>query len=128
MNKEEKEQLVSAWIRGTKALVHEGGLPDNHPYHEVAEAMYNYGNTDPLLCLELIILILQTDQSKEVQAILSAGPLEDLLVHNGEAVIDAAVDQAKKDEAFAHLLGGVWKNDISEPVWEKIVQLRLEKW
>jgi hypothetical protein len=62
-------------------------------------------------------------------AILSAGPLEDLLVYHGDTVIDRVEAAAKANPTFAFLLGGVWRNAISQEVWDRICAVReLRGW
>jgi hypothetical protein len=68
----------------------------------------------------LILAILQLDNSSEIQEVLSAGPLEDLLSYHGEAMIDAVEREARRNPRFAMLLGGVWKNSMSEAVWSRV--------
>ena len=69
---------------------------------------------------KLILVIYSLDQSDRVQGMLSAGPIEDLLGQNGENFIDRVEDLAKRDPDFAKVLGGVWRNGISENVWVRL--------
>jgi hypothetical protein len=60
------------------------------------------------------------DQSKSVAQNLSAGPLEDLLARHGEAVIERVEAEARSNPSFAFLLGGVWKNQMTDEVWLRV--------
>jgi len=77
---------------------------------------------NPDQALKLILEVLDRNQSPQILANLAAGPLEDLLVFHGSAIIDRVEKLARQAPMFRKLLGGVWKNDIENDVW-----LRLEK-
>ncbi|HEX8325112.1 MAG TPA: hypothetical protein VF595_14505 [Tepidisphaeraceae bacterium] len=72
----------------------------------------------------LILSVLAEDQSIPVVQILSAGPLEDLLSDHGTCVIDRVESEARKNPAFASLLGGVWQSSMSQPIWERVQAVR----
>jgi hypothetical protein len=61
-------------------------------------------------------------------AVLAAGPLEDLLASHGPAFIDRVEHEARVYRAFRHLLGGVWRNTITEPVWQRVEGIRGLTW
>ena len=61
-------------------------------------------------------------------AILAAGALEDLLADHGPDYIDRVEDTARKDPKFNRLLGGVWKNSITDDVWHRVQAIRNEVW
>jgi hypothetical protein len=69
---------------------------------------------------KLVLQILKLDDSPEIQEVLAAGPLEDLLSYHGEAMIGAVEQEARSNARFAHLLGGVWQNAMSEEVWLRV--------
>jgi hypothetical protein len=64
------------------------------------------------------------DQSNVIAENLSAGPLEELLTKHGGTVIDRVEVMAKEDPTFAFLLGGVWRNEIAEAVWSRVLAVR----
>lgn len=68
--------------------------------------------------------VIEVDSSDHILANLSAGPLEDLLVYQGTAVIDRIEDAAEANPKFAFLLGGVWRNTISQEVWDRVCAVR----
>ena len=61
-------------------------------------------------------------------ALLAAGPLEDLLKYHGPDYIDRIEKEARTYQAFRHLLGGVWRNTIAEPVWRRVEAIRGPAW
>jgi len=81
---------------------------------------------DPELLWQLILAIHSRDQSDDVQCVLAAGPLEDLLVDHGSAFIEVVEQQAKDDPAFARLLRGVYRRSMSDDVWRRVTDIANE--
>ena len=75
-----------------------------------------------------ILIILQRDVSNEEKALLAGGPLETLLSLHGSTFIDRVEQQAKENPAFNHLLGGVWKGEMSPDIWERVQKARKRVW
>ena len=75
---------------------------------------------DPEGLWSLILIIHQKNQSSRIQEVLSAGPIEELLALHGEKFIDRIEAEARTDPTFARLLGGVWKNAMSDSIWERV--------
>lgn len=69
---------------------------------------------------KLILAVLAKDDSSEIQEVLSAGPLEDLLADHGESIIATVEAEARANPSFAVLLGGVWQNAMSAEVWARV--------
>jgi hypothetical protein len=70
----------------------------------------------------LILKILEITDSEEVMAILAAGHLENFLVHHGEEYIKKVEEESRKNPKFKNLLKGVWKNNIKDGVWGRILK------
>lgn len=51
---------------------------------------------------------------------IAAGALEDLLSHHGPVFIERVEHQAKKDQRFAWMLGGIWKSQMNEEIWSRV--------
>jgi hypothetical protein len=68
----------------------------------------------------VILLIWSMDQSTETMQDLSAGEIEDLLSRNGTEMISLVEAEARRDPSFAKLLGGVWKNRMTDEVWSRL--------
>jgi len=85
--------------------------------HKRAGYLTNYL---PHKAFRLILLIWSMDQSTQTMQNLSAGMLEDLLAAHGEEMIPLVEAEAKRDPTFAKLLGGAWKNRMSDEVWERV--------
>lgn len=84
------------------------------------DAMVDIVRDKPFDALAVILEILKISDEKRIVANLAAGPLEDLLVEHGKAVIDRVIVLAESDPKFRDLLQGVWGNSIDEGVWERI--------
>jgi hypothetical protein len=67
-----------------------------------------------------ILLIWSMDQSARTIQRLSAGPLEDLLAKHGDEMIETIEAEALRNPRFAKLLGGVWKNRMTNEVWARV--------
>lgn len=52
--------------------------------------------------------------------VMAAGPLEDLLSYHGPAFIDRVEQEAKINRRFAWTLGGVWKFQMSDAIWNRV--------
>ena len=85
----------------------------------------------PALCLASIVEVLgrlQKSDPNRLLAVLAAGPLEELLTHNGVAVIDQVDLLARRDPPFRRLLNGVWFNGISPGVHAKLSKYLGQAW
>jgi hypothetical protein len=69
---------------------------------------------------DFILEVLKRDPPTEVIEVLAAGPLEDYIAKLGERVIGQVEAQAAMDPKFRSLLGGVWRNSMSDEVWERV--------
>jgi hypothetical protein len=69
---------------------------------------------------QLILKIHERDHSIAIQQVLSAGPIENLLSKFGERYIERVEDKARKDPAFAEVLGGVWQNNMPDEIWARL--------
>ncbi|WNL45655.1 hypothetical protein RKE25_19930 [Dyella sp. BiH032] len=113
--------LVSAWL----ALQHAPqGSADYESLFWAFEEVCELCRSSPDEAWSFIGAAWLADQSKVVAENLSAGPLEDLLANYGESVIDRVEAEASANPTFAFLLGGVWRNEIKEAVWTRVVAAR----
>lgn len=121
MNNTEKVDLANAWIKLTKLSSKIGY--ENPKTEELLwsfEEIYDLTHKDPQTAWDVILTILKIDQSPIIVQNLSAGPLEDLLVYHGEQIIVLVEAEATKNQKFAKLLGGVWKNAIKDEIWNRV--------
>jgi len=89
---------------------------------ELSEAtdLYDLTYEEPEKLWLLILEIHHRDQSVTIQEVLSAGPVEDLLAKHGDTFIERVEAEARQDPQFARLLGGVWKNTMSDAIWNRL--------
>jgi hypothetical protein len=90
---------------------------------EAATKVSEISRTDPDGTLTFIFEVLRREPLPRVLANLAAGPLEDLLLYQGPAVIERVEALAARDERFRQLLASVWRNDIQQDVWDRVQAL-----
>jgi glycerophosphoryl diester phosphodiesterase len=116
LSSDELNRLADAWIRYWYAPK---GSPIRYDLSDATD-LYELQYHNPEDLWNLILLIHGRDQSNRIQEVLSAGPVEDLLVKHGDSFIDRIETQARLDPKFAKLLGGVWKNRMSGANWNRL--------
>ena len=119
------DEIATAWIARYQS---EEGSEFYESSFWVYELVSYLCEGEPETCLDVICEILEQTDDSLVLANLAAGPLEDLLVKNGLKVIDRIKLKAKEDKNFQKLLGAVWRNDISNPVWREIKAIAGPSW
>lgn len=82
----------------------------------------------PELLWQFIIAAYKRDMPDIAMASLAAGPLEDLLAHHGPEYIDRIETLVRQDPKFRHLLGGVWKNAMTDEIWQRVQAARIKAW
>jgi hypothetical protein len=116
MTQDTVAELAEAWIRYWRA-------PENSPEREDFDLSMKFHDIEyhqPEILWAMILAIHTRDQSVHIREVLSAGPLENLLALHGEQFIDRVESEARRDPSFAKLLGGVWKNRMSDAVWQRV--------
>jgi hypothetical protein len=73
---------------------------------------------------DFILEVLKREPPEEVIEVLAAGPLEDYIANLGDKVIDRVEEQSAADPKFRNLLGGVWRNSMSDEVWKRVQACR----
>ncbi|MBU8977222.1 hypothetical protein JI752_013800 [Lysobacter sp. MMG2] len=75
-----------------------------------------------------VLAVLVRSPPQKVLGTLAAGPLEDLIAYEGDRFIERIEQHARHDPAFRHLLGGVWQNQASPEIWERVEVARGIPW
>ncbi len=117
MNDQTLRSLATEWIAFWKAPE---GSNERNQLLWTTDKEWDLIRESPQDGWKLILTILQLDCSPQIQQVLSAGPLEDLLSYHGESMIDNVESEAQSNPVFASLLGGMWKNSMSEAVWSRV--------
>jgi hypothetical protein len=120
MTKAELDSVAEGWIRYQLAA---GGSTEQAKDWEFVSTAFDIRAGDPNLLWQLILAIHSRDQSDEVRCVLSAGPLQDLLVYHGATFIETLEQQAKHDPGFGSLLRGVYRNSMSDDVWRRVTEI-----
>jgi hypothetical protein len=103
------DEVVAAWFDGE-------------------HTMFDMVHDSPEVAWSAILRILERDLTTEQISLLAAGPLESLLAMHGSQFIDRVEREAKQNQRFNHLLGGVWQNNMSQEIWQRVQAARREKW
>ena len=113
MNRSEENQkvskIVTAWFDGEYT-------------------MFDPLTEEPELAWQAINEIIMRDLTEDQMALLAGGPLETLLSLHGGAFIDRVEGEAKRNQRFNHLLGGIWRHEMPKEIWERIERARKEVW
>lgn len=126
MDEHELNKIVGSWIAGQEA---EHGAPEHDSnWWAISQVMDWSLEGEAELLWKFILLAYQRAISDKVIAVLAAGPLEDLLARHGPLYIDRVEQLAKDDEQFNMLLGGVWRNSMTNEVWRRVQAARKKVW
>ncbi len=105
MTEEEKEILVKTWIEAQQA---DEKSEEYRSKFWAIETLIDLPYDDPETTWGLILEIHERDDSNEIESILAADPLEDLMTEHGPEFIDRVELKAHSEPKFRRLLGGVW--------------------
>ena len=126
MDSAELNDLVTAWIASEQA---ELGSPVRQTNYWAVDRVMDWSVERAGEQLwQFILATYQRDLSPQVAATLAAGPLEDLLAHSGPEFIDRVEQLAQQDPRFNCLLGGVWRNEMTDEVWQRVQEARDQVW
>ena len=123
----ETEQIANRWIGAWSG----GKIAAICPETGDSELDWDLPREEPHQCLDAILIILKkisSEPDNRLLSILAAGPLEELLHENGEAVVDRIEEYARKDPFFKKLLNGVWDSEVNENVRAQLAKYMGEKW
>ena len=123
------ELSLNAWSSAyLKLLQHDIRSPEYNDLDWAYEEVVRRTEEDPESVWQFLDHLSQQQLSDVEMARIAAGPLEDLLVEHGSNFIDRVETLAKSRPRFAQLLGGVWKSDIPDAIWQRIVAVRAGTW
>lgn len=117
----EVREIAEAWIEMWDIELED---PLRKKYSWVDDFEYEAVYKNPDLAIDLILEILDHTPSNETKEVLAAGPLEQVLAVNGSKIIERVERLANANPAFANLLGGVWQNDMSDDIWQRVKNVR----
>jgi hypothetical protein len=117
MTDSELISFAEGWIAFWNA---QDGSKEREALSWVWDKEYDLMQKEPEQIWQLILEVLRLNSSDNIQEVLSAGPLEDLLAKYGELFIGKVETEAKSNPLFAQLLGGVWQNSMSDDIWLRV--------
>lgn len=121
----DKNDLGASWVRFQSIPK---SSAEHHELEWVVEQMWDLCIEEPGKAWNAIQEIIALDQSDNILAMLGAGPFEDLMVHHGALLIDRVESCAKVSPPFRRMLGVVWKNEISDHVWDRLRAIAPPSW
>jgi hypothetical protein len=90
--------------------------------------MFDACTEEPEAAWLAILEISQRDLTDEEKSLLAGGPLETLLAWHGSTFIDRVEKEATNNSRFNYLLGGVWRQDMPDEIWDRIQKARKTVW
>jgi hypothetical protein len=120
----DENSLAAAWIRFQSLSK---GSVEYDQLFWVVERFID-ASSEPATAWNVIQKIISLNQNDAILAMVGAGPFEDLMVHHGALLIDKVESCARASPAFRRMLGVVWKNAISDEVWDRIRAIAPPSW
>jgi hypothetical protein len=112
-----KEDVVAGWIDLQLAAENSPEWEESFWSHMLVDDLVNDFPRD---AFDLVLSILESNQSDSVKGAVAAGPVEDLLVQHGSEFIDLVEQEAKRSPKFGSMLGGVWRSSMDEDIWLRL--------
>ena len=126
MEEMDLNKIVNAWIASESA---EDGSPDRESNFWAIEHVSDWSfKREGEHVWQFITAAYKRDLSDKAFSSLAAGPLEDLLAKQGPEFIERVEELARKDPQFKYLLGGVWRNAMTDEVWQRVQAARHDVW
>ena len=120
------EKIVDAWF---DRFIYDEGTPEYENSYWAGNLLLDWemdGDSESMW--QFVLNAYQRELPDNLFAILAAGPLEDLLANFGPTYIERVENLARTDPQFNRLLGGVWKNSMTDEVWNRVQAARNEVW
>ena len=126
MDDAEFNQIVDAWIAGETA--HEDSSEREANWWAIERVMDWSLQHDGESLWRFILAVYQRNIPSNVAGVLASGPIEDLLAYDGPQFIERVEELARTDPKFNWLLGGVWRNAMTDDVWRRLQSARNQIW
>ena len=114
-------KVAKAWIEMWDYEIND---KERDEYEWVEDFEYDAVYDNPKIAIDLVLEILKLNPENKILEVLAAGPLEQVLANHGTKIIDDIESIAKTNKEFNNLLGGVWKNSMSNEVWKRVQDIR----
>jgi hypothetical protein len=116
-------ELVAGWIEFQDLSNEDGEGAADEKFFWAFKAADNLCKLEPDLAVDFILALLEENLSPETERMVATGPLEDLLMEHSVRVIDRLEAEAAQNEKLRHALGGIWKYDMPDEVWNRILKI-----
>lgn len=110
------KELADMWI--------EYHHTDNDELFKAVTKLERMVESDEERAWRVILTILKTDNCDAIISNLAAGPVEDILVHHGDTLIDKVEVKTEKDPDFKKVIMEVWQNEMPSDIWDRVVLLQ----
>jgi hypothetical protein len=121
-----KPGLVAAWIQYQS--IYKSKTAEVDELEWAMTELLDMCRLDPESAWFTILEIIAKDSSDTILADVGAGPTEDLLGFHVALVIDRVESCARSNPSFHRMLGIVWKNAISDEVWQRVKAIAPPSW
>lgn len=78
----------------------------------------------PQECWDVVMKVFSETDDEWVLTNLGAGPIESLLARHADKIVPLLESEARKSERFRGVLSNVWKNLMSDEVWQRLQATR----
>ncbi|MBC7997010.1 MAG: hypothetical protein IAF58_03655 [Leptolyngbya sp.] len=119
------QRLVEAYLKGTEGG--RGSAAHEENWWAISTVMF-MTEKEPERLWQFIVAAYPGLNTERMKAVFAAGPIEDLLSHHGEQVIDRIEELALTDDNFRYLLGGVWRAGTPKKIWKRLENIRGSPW
>lgn len=116
----ELSRVASAWI---EMWSYEVDDPARDAFEWVSDFEYEAEYHNPDLAIDLVLEILKFNPEERLLDILAAGPLEQVLANHGSKIIGRVEFLSESNARFACLLAGVWRNGMTEDIWNRVQKI-----
>jgi hypothetical protein len=113
---QEIDRLAKTWIFAQKLGAGNLGY-ERHSW--AIDQVIDLAFHEPQKLWRMILRILEIDSSETIVSAVGAGPLEDLMVQHGEALIDKVEARASMSPPFKSAMQSVWLEDGDTAVCKK---------
>ena len=117
-------RLAARWVGYLRATMAEEA-PQDHPEFWTFSLLVDLARDAPDLCMDTVIAALDLCLTPNEVALVAAGPLEDVIVAQGLAVMDRIEAEAARSARFRYALSGVWpQGSAGTPLWQRVEAAR----
>jgi hypothetical protein len=109
------DYLMNCWIRGWSTDPEE-----KDAFDWACMVVTDFAQDEPEKAWECIMYAIARPEFEPHFGVLAASVLEDLLSFHGPAYIEKVESEAKSNHKFAFLLGGVWRFQMNDEIWERV--------